>query len=152
MPYSLDTSALIDAWDRFYPPDHFPTLWQRVERGIADGQLVAIDEVQDELSRRSEAIHDWLTDRGLFVPISVDVQESVREILALRPQLVGAGAGRGLADPFVIALARVHGYTVVTQESRSSKRDAAKIPNVCEHFGIRHIEFPTLVVEMGWTF
>ena len=31
MPYCVDTSGWLDGWQRNYPPDVFPTLWNRAE-------------------------------------------------------------------------------------------------------------------------
>ena len=41
-----------------------------------------------------------------------------------------------VADPFVIALAKVRDGCVVTEETM--RPNAAKVPNVCEHFGIEY--------------
>jgi hypothetical protein len=43
-----------------------------------------------------------------------EIQASATEILAKFPQLVIMRRSRSVADPFVIALARVQGLTVVT--------------------------------------
>ena len=39
--------------------------------------------------------------------------------MAAHPRLIGIFSGRSRADPFVVALAMVHGGTVVTEESAS---------------------------------
>jgi hypothetical protein len=31
LKYSLDTSAILEAWRRRYPPDVFPVVWRRIE-------------------------------------------------------------------------------------------------------------------------
>jgi len=51
--YSVDTSALLDAWVRYYPPDVFDTLWSRLDGLVVRGHLLAIDEVQRELEKRT---------------------------------------------------------------------------------------------------
>jgi len=50
--YVVDTNALIDLWRRRYPPDVFPTLWQRIEELISSGELVAPQEVLSELQKQ----------------------------------------------------------------------------------------------------
>jgi len=42
--------------------------------------------------------------------------------------------GQPVADPFVIASAKVRGGAVVTEELK--REHAAKIPNVCQHFDV----------------
>jgi hypothetical protein len=51
-----------------------------------------------------------------------EIQASATEILAKSPQLVNMRRSRSVADPFVIALARVQGVTVVTAERASGVR------------------------------
>lgn len=41
MSFSLDTSSLIWAWRFAYPRANFPTLWQRFEALIRDGEMRA---------------------------------------------------------------------------------------------------------------
>ena len=59
--------------------------------------------------------------------------------------------GTPVADPFVIAKAGASpGMCVVTEEKGSP--NAAKIPNVCEHFGIESINLEQLMEREGWQF
>jgi hypothetical protein len=39
--YCIDTSALIEAWVRYHPPDVFPTLWNQIDDLVDSGRLVA---------------------------------------------------------------------------------------------------------------
>jgi hypothetical protein len=50
----------------------------------------------------------------------------------------------------VIAKAKVVGGCVVTQEKK--KPQAAKIPNVCEHFGIHCVNLEGFMEQENWTF
>ncbi len=43
--YSLDTSALIDGIERFYPRRNFPVLWDNIDELIAGGRLLISEEV-----------------------------------------------------------------------------------------------------------
>src|SRR3954454_12126651 len=98
------------------PPATFPTLWGKVEEMIANGSIRSVDLVRDELSVREDAVHEWAKAQvGLFVPLTVDVQRAVREVLEQHARILGIGSGRSGADPFVIALARVHRGVVVTE-------------------------------------
>lgn len=81
--------------------------------------------------------------------------EAVRAILAIRAfqQLIGKKQrlrGWPVADPFLIARAMVTGAVVVTEEKR--KGNAAKIPNVCEHFNVDYMTLEDLMAEEGWQF
>jgi hypothetical protein len=59
--------------------------------------------------------------------------------------------GRPVADPFVIAkAARVDDGCVVTSER--FKENAAKVPNVCKHFGVAYIDLEAFMARENWTF
>ena len=89
MRYSIDTSALLDGWVRYYPPDTFSSLWKRLEELIADGALRATEEVLHELAKKSDDVHAWAEDQeGLFLDLDEDIQLAVVEILSAHPKLV----------------------------------------------------------------
>ena len=52
MKYSIDTSAILDAWVRGFPPDVVPGFWVRFEELIDNGQLIATEEVLYELEKK----------------------------------------------------------------------------------------------------
>jgi len=58
--------------------------------------------------------------------------------------------GKPVADPFVIAKAKISGVWVVTQEKL--KENAAQIPNVCKHFEIPCINLEGFMEKENWTF
>jgi Domain of unknown function (DUF4411) len=69
-----------------------------------------------------------------------------RALITPKQRLVG----RPIADPFVIASARVNGATVVSQEAK--KPHAARIPNLCEHFGISCVTVEAFLASKRWRF
>ena len=58
--------------------------------------------------------------------------------------------GKHVADPFVIARAKIFNCQVVTIEF--FKDNAAGIPNVCKHFSIPCINLEGFMKQEGWTF
>jgi hypothetical protein len=58
--------------------------------------------------------------------------------------------GQAVADPFLIAAAHVRGGTVVTEELE--KPNAAKVPNVCKHFGIPCTNVAGFLEASAWQF
>ncbi len=54
------------------------------------------------------------------------------------------------ADPFVIAKAAVNGFSVVTMEHL--RENAAKIPNICNHFDIPWMSLEEFMEAEGWQF
>ncbi|MBZ5633724.1 MAG: DUF4411 family protein [Acidobacteriia bacterium] len=153
MAYCIDTSAILDGWVRYYPRDVFPTLWDNLENMIAGGRLVAPDEVLKELSKNDDDLHSWarLQD-GLFCPLEADIQIATAEILGAFPKLVNNERNRSIADPFVIAVAKVRGLSVVTGEKRKGNPARPKIPDVCDAYGIKSLTLLELMKSEGWKF
>ncbi len=148
MNYSIDTSALLDGWVRWYPPDVFPSVWKRFDQLIEAGSAVASDEVLRELSRRDDEIHVWCKQRPkLFVPLDDEIQYATLEVLNQFPRMVDQRPGKNFGDPFVVALAKARKLTVVTGEIGGTQ-DRPKIPFVCQHFGIPCINLVQLLREI----
>jgi hypothetical protein len=151
--YSLDTSGLLDGW-RYYPPDVFPTLWERITDLIDGGHACASDEVQRELKKKEgDEVFDWCKAQSkLFIPLDDEIQRAVAFVLKRHPNLVAAGGKRSAADPFVIAVARVKKCSVVTGEAASTKLNRPRIPDVCDALGIDCYTFLDVIKREGWSF
>ena len=154
MKYSIDTSAILDGWRRYYPPDIFPPLWGKLSQLIRDGDLIATEEVLIEIKKRDDdEVYAWVQQhRNMFVPIDEQIQLMVAEILKDHPKLIDTRPNRSKADPFVIALARLHGCAVVTGERPSNSSSRPNIPDVCALLKIRSINLLQLIREQGWRF
>lgn len=153
MTFSFDTSSILHAWRRAYPPEVFPALWQRIDGLIEQGQMIASEEVLVELERVDDEVHGWALQRpAMFVPTDDAAQLAVQEILRSHRGLVDPARPRLGADPFVIALARIRGCTVVTQETPTGNPVRPKIPDVCGALGIRCVNVLRFLREQGWVF
>lgn len=153
MKYSVDTSILIEAWVRHYPPDIFPRVWERLDQLIAGGVLIATGEVLTELEKKHDDLYAWAKQRSImFVPLTLDIQEATRRVLAESRGLVRERTERSRADPFVIALALVEQCPVLTYEKPSNSPRRPKIPDVCQTFGVRCLDLVGLFREQGWVF
>ena len=149
--YSLDTSALLNAWQRNYPPDLFPTLWDNLDRLISNRLVIASEEVLVELEKKDDEVHGWAKQRPtMFVPLDGQVQQLVRNILRDYPRLIDNRTNRSGADPFVIALAVTERCTVLTGERPSGNLTRPKIPDVCAAMDVRCIGMVDLIREQNW--
>jgi hypothetical protein len=150
--YCIDTSSLIQARRRLYPPAVFKSLWEKIDGLIDSGHLMAPDDVMHELGKKDDEVHGWAKQRPqLFRAPDEALQKELKVVLADSPALLGVRVAHSGADPWVIALARIHGATVVTQEGRG-KLMTPKIPDVCERLKVRCIQFIDIGVELGWKF
>jgi hypothetical protein len=133
--YCIDTSALIAAWYERYKPNRFPKLWQQIDQLIQAGRLVSSIMVLDECGKRSPELHAWLKDReAMFSVPDEAIQKRVDHIVNTYKGLVAQGKEKFAADPFLIAMAEVHGFTVITEETGPTS--LAKIPGVCHYLKV----------------
>lgn len=153
MKYSLDTSSLIESWNRLFPPDVTPRLWDELLPDlISSGELRAIQEVRFELERQDDALFAWAKSQSdLFVEIDAEVQPHVRVVMREHPKLVNVNSARSGADPFVIAFAMANDATVVSEEKNRSAVNP-RIPDVCSSLGVRCIRMLGLMRQEGWSF
>lgn len=152
MKYCLDTGFYIRAWRETYPRDVFPSFWDSFEAFIEEGQVGSPQVVLDELSKKDDELHKWAKARKpLFQPLTEEIQKATAEILGRFPRMMEEGRDRNTADPFVIAMAKVEGLTVVTNE-RAGTEKKPRIPFICQHYGIRCLGLVAFLRELGWKF
>ncbi|MBL8188335.1 MAG: DUF4411 family protein [Acidobacteria bacterium] len=157
MIYVFDTSSL-SRLKHFFPAV-FKTIWDGLDALVQSGVLISTREVFNEITQRGDAdphVDQWLKARKqLFTTPNTDELLFVAQIFQVAhfQALIGEKqrlTGTPVADPFVIACAKIRQGTVVTEERL--KPNAAKIPNVCAHFGIRCINLEEFMQEQGWSF
>jgi hypothetical protein len=153
MKYSIDTSAILDGWSRYFPPDVVPGLWVNLEKMIIDGKLIATEEVYIEIKKKSDELYAWAKkNHQMFLPIDDKIQIAVTSILKDHKRLIDTRRNRSGADPFVIALAKTNNCKVITGEHKSNSLNRPHIPDVCEALGIEWINIWDLCREQKWKF
>jgi len=153
--YVLDTSALIDAWRKWYSPHSIPTFWTRLEQLGADGLAAIPDAVLLELSDQDDDVYRWVREREERLVCESDerVQEIVARISADYPAYRNtAPGGKNFADPFVIATAKHNGCAVVTHERATGDMNGPRMPDVCRAEQIRPLQMYELVQLAAWVF
>lgn len=156
MTYAFETSSFSVLFKHFYRK-RFPSLWNRFDILVDNAQIASTREVSREIKDSSlENLRKWLNDhQSLFTTPTAEEGAFVTRIYAtphfqqnIEQKKIWKGGKN--ADPFVIAKAAVSGYTVVTEESLKS--NAAKIPNICKHFGIQCITLEQFMEKENWKF
>ena len=79
-----------------------------------------------------------------------DVQIEVANVLQQFPRLVADKKVRTSADPFVIALARITGHQLVTEEKPTGSFNRPNIPDVCLGLGVTSINILQLIQTEKW--
>ncbi len=125
---------------------------------VHEGTLISTREVWTELKGQdvSEQVLEWgkrnkkifsMPDRSemMFVATIFNVPH-FQSLIGEQQRL----KGMPVADPFVIACAKIRNGTVVTEERL--KPNAAKIPNVCEYFNVPCTDLEGFMQSQGWNF
>jgi len=151
MTYCIDTSSLIAAWQERYPIDNFPSFWTKMDILIAEQRLLAPIDVLHETKKRSDELYTWLKERKfMFHELNEEIQIEAAQVLARFPRLVGEKKLRTSADPFVIAMARVEGLQLVTDEKPSGSLLRPHIPDVCVELNMTTIGLLQLIQTEKW--
>ncbi len=165
MIYVFDTSSL-RSLQHFYPRV-FKSIWDALDELVLQHRLISTREVFKELEQQAitKELLIWAkANKALFTTPTGAELTFVGEIFRVRhfQGLIGTQQrlrGTPVADPFVIACAKVNQGTVVTEEGWERKGkpiipkpNAAKIPNVCKHFKIPCIDLEEFMHQQRWTF
>lgn len=153
--YSIDTSSLMDWHDRWYPVDVFPGLIKLFD-GLIEQKRVLIAETVDEEIKAvgSAGLQSWAKARkAIFEPTAEHLAEALN-IEGAYPGMKDPRAPYTEADAYVIAVAKLRGGIVVTQETPSSTKNRPKrthfIPDVCSGLGIACINILGMMRREGW--
>ena len=155
--YSVDSSSLMDWQGRYFPTDVFAGLVERVEELVVAGRFIAPALVKEEAGAVGTAgLIAWTESHtGIFVPtaeVLADAQATQNQFAGLRDPK----AEYEEADAYVIALARIRGGIVVTQETPAAEKRNPKrthfIPDVSRELGISCISLLGLMRREGWKF
>ncbi len=156
MAYVFDTNCFIVIGH--YYPEQFPSFWEKFNQTVESDKIISVREVRRELDINAAEDHliKWIKlHKNIFVTPSPAVMRLVNEIFSVPhfeaslPDRTRLGS-TPFADPFVIAQAKAMNYCVVTQENK--KPNAARIPNICEHFDVDWTNLQGFMEREGWTF
>ena len=153
--YLLDTYMYIDSYDRYYRKDFFPTYWQQLSE-ILNSHVVIPIIVRDEITKndwflkwlRQHYKRDYLSHKR-YIEQWQGVLNHIQTCglykeSALTAQVRG-WANEDIADPWIIAIAKELGLTIVTEEQKvpnlgqGNPVKSAKIPDICDDWGVRCI-------------
>lgn len=161
--YLLDSNSLIDAAEKWYDNNVFPSLWTKI--GSASN-ITITSHVFDEV-KGSQKILPWLDYYYKNKQISPS-QDILSEYDSIMNWISTCGLWRAAgvanwgvatkADPFLIATAKVNGQTIVTMDGITSTlptNPTSKEPKICpvaEHFKVPTITLYDLLKNEQFTF
>lgn len=152
MKYVFDSGPFIDC--RYYFPKIFKSYWAKLNILAENKDILSVKEVYNEIQKGSDIVSDWAYKNiDIFEKPSNEEFEIVKNILSRHKELiriVNFSGGSPVADPFIIAKAKMSNLTVVTQESY--RENAHKIPNICKELNVKYITLEEFMINEGWKF
>lgn len=157
MTYVFDCNSLSAMLHHYYR-DRFPSFWELFHQFASEDKMLSVREVYNELVERFETKQINILSESnpdFFADPTIEELNFITEIYRVshfqynldKKKLMKGGA---FADPFVIAKAKTGNCTVVTEEEY--RKNGAKIPNICEHFGIECTKLEGFLTKENWTF
>jgi hypothetical protein len=154
--YVFDTSALSVLFKN-YDPTVFHTLWDKFDQLVVAGRIQSTREVLREIEDGGPvSLQSWAaTNKVLFPAPDAGQGSFVSQIFAVKhfqqnieQQKLLKGGNH--ADAFVIARAAALSGSVVATEA--PKPNSAKIPNICNQFGVPYLTLNGFMHAEGWRF
>lgn len=151
--FLIDTNTLITPYKNYYPFDLVPSFWIKLKSCIEDGTVVILDMVSEEVLKGNDSLTDWLRsiDAKNFIshisPSIITNYGNVLESIQNNPCYLEAALKEwskvSVADPWLIATAIEHNFTIITFEQPNRNLNAknptrkAKIPDIAATFNVR---------------
>ena len=152
--YCLDANVFITCWNKTYPFNIFPSLWEQIAQHQSDIILIKpiYDQIivkKDQIIVKKDPLTTWLRENHFFsTPIDDEIEE-----LSLKweekYQITDQSKGVDQKDVTLIAYAKRKNKTVVTlegeQKQKPLKKYKYKIPLVCSEEGVLCINFVEMI-------
>jgi hypothetical protein len=115
-------------------------VWEQIYRLITEKRIVVCSGVFEEI-RHTSSVYERLNPHqaalkdGDIGSNDLEYLQLVGKITRDHPTMSRARSRKFSADPYVVALAKLQGYTVVADESKV--RANRKIPGACHKLGVK---------------
>jgi len=144
--YVVDTDVLITLMT--YHPQNKPAyqaIWDEIETLIKQKNIFSTMAVYDEIIKylgKSDQLKKWAIShkKRFFISPNKETWQLAQDIIKKFPDLLNKKklqTGEPDADPFLIALAKSEGATIITQERKDLPN---KIPMVALHYSVKSID------------
>lgn len=152
MKYLIDANVFIQAKDMYYRFDFCNGFWVWVTAAHAAGLVFSCKKVHAELvkGKATDLAHQWAKQvpSGFFIDDVADpvVMKHYAAIMAwaqaanFKPSAKAEFAKADVADAFLIAVAKRHGYTIATQEKSSPEaKKKIYLPDAAKANGVKTV-------------
>jgi len=143
MAYLLDANIFIQAKNLHYGLDFCPAFWEWLIASNANGTVLSIEKVGDEIAAGGDELSNWAAQRGdsFFLKPDTALLQGLGTVSVwangqgYEPTAVNTFLQ--VTDYYLVAHALTHGHTVVTHEIASASTKRIKIPNACIGLNIK---------------
>lgn len=148
--YLIDTNVFIQAKNMYYRFDFCGGFWDWVAAAHQDGLIYSIKKVRDELTAGVDQCSTWakampstfflddLNDSAVMAEYGKIMQWSGAS--HFKPAAIAEFAKQNVADAFLIAVAKSHNYSIVTQElGNPAARNRILIPDAAAVHGVNTV-------------
>lgn len=163
--YCIDTSAIgdleaISESTKYNCSDEErEQIWVAIEGMAGDGRLVTVHAARDEFKRKCPQAFERLDPLTFFMQDTIPLWTELQNVFTHSPRWQHVSADRtrhtrDKADWYLVALARLEGRTLVTNELHRSERTPNNrnkdcIPDVCQRMGVRWLKLQEFIEEVG---
>lgn len=151
--FLFDANSFITPYLAYYPFDFAKNFWVQLAKHIANGDIAILDLVKAEILQGNDSLKDWMETLSIANYIDhrdPDIIENYSSVLThiqfnacYRPAALTEWAKANVADPWLIAVAKAKGYTIITFEESNkglnprNPSKIAKIPDVAREFNVK---------------
>ncbi|MCI9545349.1 MAG: DUF4411 family protein [Lachnospiraceae bacterium] len=152
--FLIDSSSFMTPYKFYYAFDLVPSYWKKLSICAETGRIILLDIVKTEIDKGKDSLADWIKNNQSNLVLCNHVEPNIikkyQEILQYietcgyyNDKALNAWSKNDVADPWLIAAATVHGYTIITNEvsagtlSNRTPSKNAKIPDVAKAFNVK---------------
>lgn len=164
--FLIDSNSFITPHQKYYPFDFAPNFWKQMEHNIDNGRIAILDVVKTEILKGTDDLTAWMKD--INIKNYIDRRESailtnyglvlqyVQDCDYYKQSALHEWADGSVADPWLIAVAMLYNYTIVTFETPNTNPNLklpwrrAKIPEVAEYFGVKTIDLFSMMRALNF--
>lgn len=163
--YLLDSNAFMTPANIYYAFDFESKFWDQLKLQMDLGRIVILDLVRDECTKREDELKQWFEGlepesfidhrQSAYITIYAAIMQHLEESPYYSVEALKAWAESGVADPWLIAVAKENHFTIVTFEAakkglnKNRQTSNPKVPNIAEDFGVEVVDLFSMMRDLG---
>lgn len=164
--YLVDSNAFIEPFELYYAFGFASKFWDQLLEYVEEGRIVILDLVRIECTRQDNDLQKWFELVNDKKDITYRTEQYISNYGLVLQYLqespyytdvaVKKWAEMGIADPWLIAVAKAEGFTLVTREkvqgdlNKNQPTSKPKIPNVAKAFDVEAIDLFDMMSELDF--